>query len=86
MYDEARPQYATMIRDLPQGERPRERLREYGPNSLSNAELMAILLRTGVEGQNVGHMSREGDGQWVGWDRGILWHRTDNLGQYYTIK
>ena len=59
MYDEARPQYATMIRDLPQGERPRERLREYGPNSLSNAELMAILLRTGVEGQNVVNLSVE---------------------------
>ncbi len=59
MYDEVRPQYATMIRDLPQGERPRERLREYGPNSLSNAELMAILLRTGVEGQNVVNLSVE---------------------------
>ena len=57
MYDEARPQYATMIRDLPQSERPRERLREYGPNSLSNAELMAILLRTGIEGQNVLNLS-----------------------------
>ena len=45
--------YTTMIRDLPSGERPRERLREYGPGSLSNAELIAILLRTGVTGENV---------------------------------
>ncbi len=45
--------YTTMIRDLPRGERPRERLRESGPDSLSNAELIAILLRTGVQGENV---------------------------------
>ena len=46
-------QYATMIRDLPQGERPRERLKDYGPSSLSNAELIAILLRVGSEGESV---------------------------------
>lgn len=45
--------YTTMIRDLPLGERPRERLREHGPGFLSNAELIAILLRTGVTGENV---------------------------------
>ena len=39
--------YQLRIRDLPQGERPRERLRDYGPHFLSNAELLAILLRTG---------------------------------------
>ena len=42
-------QYATMIRDLPQGERPRERLRDYGPSSRNNSELIAILLRVGSE-------------------------------------
>ena len=46
-------QYRPMIRDLPQGERPRERLKEYGPKSLSNTELIAILLRTGMQGENV---------------------------------
>lgn len=45
--------YQPMIRDLPQGERPRERLREYGPRYLSNTELIAILLRTGLQGENV---------------------------------
>ena len=45
--------YTTMIRDFPRGERPRERLLEYGPGHLSNAELIAILLRTGVAGENV---------------------------------
>ncbi|MYC28962.1 MAG: JAB domain-containing protein [Chloroflexi bacterium] len=49
--------YQPRIRDMPQGERPRERLREYGPRYLSNAELIAILLRTGVQGENVLAMS-----------------------------
>ena len=38
----------TMMRDLPSTERPRERLRDAGAGSLSNAELLAILLRTGT--------------------------------------
>ena len=53
MAEEARPQYSTMIRDMPHRERPRERLRELGSGSLSNAELIAILLRTGVGGLGV---------------------------------
>lgn len=36
------------IKDLPQHERPRERLRDLGPAALSNSELLAILLRTGT--------------------------------------
>ena len=50
---ETRPGYATMIRDLPRGERPRERLRELGPDYLSNPELIAILLGTGIKGESV---------------------------------
>ena len=57
MADDPRPGYTTMIRDMPRGERPRGRLRELGPGSLSNAELIAILLRTGVGGENVLSMS-----------------------------
>ena len=53
MVDQQTPQYATLIRDLPLGERPRERLRELGPGSLSTAELVAILLRTGLAGESV---------------------------------
>nr|WP_040305599.1 DNA repair protein RadC [Caloramator australicus] len=37
------------IRDIPHDERPRERLIKFGPESLSNAELLAILLRTGTK-------------------------------------
>lgn len=40
------------ITDLEIEERPRERLEKKGPNALSTAELLAILLRVGVEGEN----------------------------------
>jgi DNA repair protein RadC len=41
------------IRDFPASERPRERLEQLGESALTNAELLAILLRVGVEGTNV---------------------------------
>ncbi len=40
------------ITDLESTDRPRERLAEVGPGALSNAELLAILLRVGVRGEN----------------------------------
>lgn len=40
------------ITDLAAEERPRERLAKLGPQALSNAELIAILLRVGVPGEN----------------------------------
>ena len=45
--------YQPTIREMPQGERPRERMRAYGPSHLNNTELIAILLRTGMKGENV---------------------------------
>jgi len=42
-----------MIRDFPVDERPRERLINIGPESLSNQELLAILLRTGTKSESV---------------------------------
>ncbi|MFZ0533421.1 MAG: UPF0758 domain-containing protein, partial [Anaerolineales bacterium] len=39
------------IKDLKEEERPRERLAKLGPQSLSTAELLAILLRVGVVGE-----------------------------------
>jgi len=41
------------MKDLPKVDRPREKLEKYGPERLSNSELLAILLRTGSEGVNV---------------------------------
>jgi DNA repair protein RadC len=40
------------ITDLAAAERPRERLAKLGPQALSSAELLAILLRVGVPGEN----------------------------------
>ncbi|MGD2155272.1 MAG: DNA repair protein RadC [Anaerolineales bacterium] len=40
------------ITDLAISERPRERLENHGPQALSSAELLAILLRVGVSGEN----------------------------------
>jgi DNA repair protein RadC len=40
----------TRIKDLPAGERPRERLAALGADALKNSELIAILLRTGLHG------------------------------------
>jgi DNA repair protein RadC len=46
-------EYHPTIKELPVGERPRERLARYGAGALSNVELLAIVLRTGVGGENV---------------------------------
>lgn len=51
------------IRDWPVQERPREKLLERGPQALSDAELLAIFLRTGVKGKTAVDLSRELLGQ-----------------------
>jgi DNA repair protein RadC len=47
-----------MLKNWPDAERPREKLMHRGANSLSDAELLAIFLRTGVKGCNVVELSR----------------------------
>jgi len=47
------------FKDLPAEMRPREKLIARGPAALGDAELLALLLRTGVAGKNVLQMSRE---------------------------
>ena len=37
---------------IPRAERPREKLLRHGPSSLSDAELLAIFLRTGARGKS----------------------------------
>jgi DNA repair protein RadC len=44
--------YSPRIREIPASERPRERLRDLGPDALSSAELLAIVLRTGTAEQS----------------------------------
>lgn len=50
--DMERGQPSYRIKDLNHNERPRERLASMGAQVLSTAELLAILLRVGVEGEN----------------------------------
>jgi DNA repair protein RadC len=47
------------ITDWPEGERPREKLLSRGAASLSDAELLAIFLRTGVAGKSAVDLARE---------------------------
>ncbi len=47
------------IKDIPKFDRPREKMIKYGPDKLSNAELLAILLRTGTKDLNVLNLSKK---------------------------
>ena len=46
------------IMDIPQNERPQERLLRYGADNLSNSELLAVILRTGTRNENVINLSQ----------------------------
>ena len=47
------------LKSLPHSTRPREKLLERGPAALSDAELLALLLRTGVSGKHVLQLAQE---------------------------
>jgi DNA repair protein RadC len=49
----------TPMRDIPKIERPREKLSQYGPGKLSDAELLAMVLGTGMRGTNVLEMAKK---------------------------
>ncbi len=49
----------TKITDLPEDERPREKLLKRGANSLTDAELLAIFLRTGITGKSAIDLARD---------------------------
>ncbi|RKP54241.1 JAB domain-containing protein [Cohnella endophytica] len=51
-------QRSFRLRELPSEERPRERMQQYGPESLSHAELLAILLRTGSSRESAVHLAQ----------------------------
>lgn len=48
-----------MIRDLPDEERPREKLARLGAGALDNAELLALFLRTGTKGRSAISIGRD---------------------------
>ncbi|MGD2252064.1 MAG: DNA repair protein RadC [Anaerolineales bacterium] len=47
------------IHDLPVSERPRDRLAALGAGALSSAELIGVLLRTGIEGRNAVQLAQD---------------------------
>ncbi|THF83796.1 RadC family protein [Cohnella fermenti] len=51
-------QRAYTIRELPEDQRPRERMMRQGSESLSHAELLAILLRTGTRSESAVHLAQ----------------------------
>ena len=61
----------VMLRDLPHEERPRERMMHYGAESLSQAELLAILLRTGTRRESAIHIAQQMLGK-IGGLRGLV--------------
>lgn len=65
------------IKDLPLDAQPREKLAQRGAAALSDAELLAVILRTGIAGKTVLQMAQEllelpGDGQGAGGLAGLL--------------
>ena len=48
---------SNRIQDLPENERPRERLLKLGPSALTNAELVALFINTGIQGENAIQMA-----------------------------
>lgn len=67
-----------MLRDLPDEERPRERMLRYGAGVLSQTELLAILLRTGTRNESAIHMAQRLLAE-IGGIRGIMDLSLDEL-------
>jgi DNA repair protein RadC len=68
------------LTDLPPDARPREKLLARGPGALADAELLALLLRTGLPGQSVLALSQALLDQFGGW-RGLLAAGVADLGR-----
>ena len=62
------------IADWPEQERPRERLLRHGAGALSDAELLAILLRVGIRGKSAVDLGRQLFTHFGSWQR--LFHAT----------
>ncbi|MBI4550333.1 MAG: DNA repair protein RadC [Candidatus Omnitrophica bacterium] len=68
------------IKSWPESERPRERLIKQGVRALSDAELLSILLRTGIPGKDALQLARELLKEHGGW-RGLLALGAEDLGR-----
>ena len=69
------------LKDLPADARPREKLLARGPGALSDAELLALLLRTGTAGRGVLQMAQELLAQFEG-VAGLLHASADDLKRF----
>jgi len=59
MKKKEKAKYPVSIRNWAEDDRPREKLLKYGEHTLSNAELLAILIRTGTPGRSAVDIGRE---------------------------
>ncbi|NWJ94357.1 MAG: DNA repair protein RadC [Chloroflexi bacterium] len=50
---ESAQDYSLAIREMPDEDRPREKLQKFGAETMTDSELLAILLRVGVQGESV---------------------------------
>lgn len=71
------------IKELPSSERPREKLFEYGPEALSNEELLAILIRTGSRQDSAIDLARKVLSKD---NRGLVYLRDTNLQELMKTK
>lgn len=75
--------FSYTIKDLPEDERPREKLYKYGPKALSNTELLAIIIRTGNRENTAIEISQK---LLVGKKEGISFLVNTNLQEITKIK
>ena len=68
------PIYSTAVREIPEEDRPRERLERVGPDALRDAELLAILVRSGTRTKGAVALAEELLRQFDGlpWYRRVL--------------
>lgn len=74
----AENRYTLRIKELPANDRPRERLEKYGAEALSNAELLALLCRTGTSEYSVIALAEHILGKFGGL-RGVATARAEEL-------
>lgn len=74
------------IKDLPEDERPREKLLKYGADKLSDTELLAILLRTGTKGKSAIEMAEEILRSAGGTFRGLAGKDTEDITKMLGLK
>lgn len=72
------------IKSWPDSEKPRERMRKSGMDALSDAELVAVLLRTGTKGKDALYLSRELLSRFGGL-RGLLSRDWRELGEIHGL-